>query len=61
MPLHARQFDVDNVKELGSHYGVRAMPTFFFVRNGKVVDQVKGANIAAYVLPQNLSAEKATY
>jgi len=38
---------VDNVKELASHYGVRAMPTFLFVKNGKVVDQVKGANIAA--------------
>lgn len=43
------QFDTDAVADLASKLGVRAMPTFFFIKNGTVVDKIQGANIAACV------------
>jgi thioredoxin 1 len=35
--------NVDEEVELAARYGVRAMPTFLFLRDGKVVDQLTGA------------------
>ena len=36
--------DVDEVPELSAQYGVNAMPTFKFVRDGQVVSEFAGAN-----------------
>ncbi|CAH9125261.1 unnamed protein product [Cuscuta epithymum] len=38
------KIDVDEVKEAAEEYGVTAMPTFVFIKQGKVVDKVVGAN-----------------
>ena len=35
--------NVDEEIELASRYGVRAMPTFLFLQNGEVVEQLTGA------------------
>lgn len=39
--------DVDAQKPIAQQYGIRAMPTFMLMRNGKEVDSVKGANASA--------------
>ncbi|OIW03514.1 hypothetical protein TanjilG_31027 [Lupinus angustifolius] len=36
--------DVDELKTVAEEWGVEAMPTFLFVKEGKVVDKVVGAN-----------------
>ncbi|CAL0322370.1 unnamed protein product [Lupinus luteus] len=36
--------DVDELKTIAEEWGVEAMPTFLFVKEGKVVDKVVGAN-----------------
>ena len=36
--------DVDECKELSQQYGVQSMPTFKFIRGGKEVDEMKGAD-----------------
>ncbi|KIH93710.1 hypothetical protein SPBR_04362 [Sporothrix brasiliensis 5110] len=36
--------DVDNQREIAQQYGVRAMPTFVILRNGSVIDTIRGAN-----------------
>ncbi|KAI9928339.1 hypothetical protein MW887_002377 [Aspergillus wentii] len=36
--------DVDNVSELAAELGVRAMPSFFFYKDGQKVHDVVGAN-----------------
>ncbi|MCH0629220.1 thioredoxin [Kocuria palustris] len=36
--------DVDQLTDLARKYEVNAMPTFKFIKNGKVVDEVVGAD-----------------
>ncbi|KAG0614065.1 hypothetical protein M758_6G148900 [Ceratodon purpureus] len=36
--------DVDEVQDVTSQYEVRAMPTFLFIKDGKQVDKIVGAN-----------------
>ncbi|KAG6018565.1 hypothetical protein E4U41_003776 [Claviceps citrina] len=42
--VHFIKFDVDRVPAVTQALGVRAMPTFFFFRGGKKVDELVGAN-----------------
>lgn len=35
--------DVDELKQIASDWAIEAMPTFMFLRDGKIVDQVVGA------------------
>ncbi|OQV25630.1 Thioredoxin-like protein 1 [Hypsibius exemplaris] len=37
--------DVDQMTETARQYGIRAMPTFLFFKNGQQVAQVQGANV----------------
>lgn len=39
--------NVDEVSNVAAELGVRAMPTFYFFRNGEKVGEVIGANPAA--------------
>lgn len=41
------KINVDEVASVASELGVRAMPTFFFFRNGEKVGEVVGANPSA--------------
>ncbi|CCX16790.1 thioredoxin TrxA [Pyronema domesticum] len=41
------KIDVDEVPDVASELGVRAMPTFYFYREGVKVAEVVGANIRA--------------
>lgn len=41
---HFLKVDVDQHSGIAQRYGVRAMPTFVFVRRGGVLDQLRGAN-----------------
>ncbi|KZV80166.1 thioredoxin-domain-containing protein [Exidia glandulosa HHB12029] len=36
--------DVDQHPDISQQYGVSAMPTFIFIKNGQKVDQVRGAD-----------------
>jgi thioredoxin len=47
------KIDVDECPEISVNFGVSAMPTFIFLRNGQICDQFSGAN------PQKL--EESTY
>lgn len=38
------KFDVDDDPQVAQELGVRAMPTFFFFKNGEKVQEVVGAN-----------------
>ena len=35
--------DVDENEELASKYGIRSVPTVFFIKDGQVVDKIVGA------------------
>jgi thioredoxin 1 len=37
--------DVDESQELVDNFGVRAMPTFVFLKDGEVVKRVEGADV----------------
>lgn len=39
--------DVDDVAEVAQELGVRAMPTFYFFKNGEKVEESVGANPSA--------------
>lgn len=39
--------DVDQNPESSQFYGIRAMPTFLFLKNGKILETVRGANESA--------------
>jgi thioredoxin 1 len=41
--------DIDECEDLARTFNVSAVPTFGFVRNGNIVNTVKGANIQAVV------------
>ena len=41
--IRVAKVNVDEEVELAARYGVRSMPTFLFLREGKVVDQLSGA------------------
>jgi len=36
--------DVDECEDIATDYGVESMPTFVFIKNGKKVDTMSGAN-----------------
>lgn len=42
--VHFIKFDVDELPAVTQALGVRAMPTFFFFKDGKKVDEMVGAN-----------------
>ncbi|KAG5999593.1 hypothetical protein E4U43_001979 [Claviceps pusilla] len=42
--IHFVKFDVDQLPAVTQTLQVRAMPTFFFFKNGKKVDELVGAN-----------------
>jgi len=37
--------DVDDAADIASHFGISAMPTFKFIKNGEIVDELQGANL----------------
>lgn len=39
--------DVDTVTDVAGDLGVRAMPTFYFYKGGKKIDEVVGADTSA--------------
>ena len=39
--------DVDKAQDVARKFGISAMPTFVFLRDGVKVDQVRGANPSA--------------
>ncbi|KAH0675206.1 hypothetical protein KY285_023007 [Solanum tuberosum] len=38
------KIDVDELDDVAQEYGVQAMPTFVFIKKGKVVDKIVGAD-----------------
>lgn len=43
------KFNVDECPDLAQEYGITAMPTFLFIKNGKVVATVRGADYSKIV------------
>ncbi|KAB8205265.1 TRXfamily protein [Aspergillus parasiticus SU-1] len=41
------KIDVDDLANVAAELGVTAMPTFFFLKNGEIVDKTVGANPSA--------------
>ena len=48
--------DVDEATEIAMKYGVQAMPTFLFIKDGSVVNRFSGADAAK--LRQTILAEQ---
>jgi thioredoxin 1 len=46
--------DVDDADDVASEYGVSAMPTFLFFKNGNLVDKFAGANESMLVNKLNI-------
>ncbi|ELU40912.1 Thioredoxin domain-containing protein [Rhizoctonia solani AG-1 IA] len=42
--VHFLKCDVDAAQDVARHYKISAMPTFIFLKNGKQVDMVRGAD-----------------
>ncbi|CAE6407732.1 unnamed protein product [Rhizoctonia solani] len=42
--VHFLKCDVDAAQDVSRHYKISAMPTFIFLKNGKQVDMVRGAD-----------------
>jgi thioredoxin-like negative regulator of GroEL len=42
--VHFIKVDVDETPDVAQELGVKAMPTFYFFRNGEKVDDLMGAN-----------------
>lgn len=36
--------DIDQLREAAAEYNINSVPTFFFLRNGEVLDKVVGAD-----------------
>ena len=43
-----QKIDIDDNPAIAQHYGVRAVPTIIFEKNGSVVQQVVGAQPKSY-------------
>lgn len=43
-----QKIDIDNNQDVAQQYGVRAVPTIIFEKNGKVVQQVIGVQPKSY-------------
>jgi len=41
--LKVAKVDVDSNPELASRYGIQSIPSIYFFKNGKLVDQILGA------------------
>ncbi|KAM0967735.1 hypothetical protein ACFX13_016490 [Malus domestica] len=59
--------DVDELKTVSEEWGVEAMPTFLFLKEGKVVDKVVGAKkeelqlkVVKHAAPADVPADVAT-
>ncbi|XP_027178633.1 thioredoxin H-type [Coffea eugenioides] len=54
--------DVDELKSVAQDWAVEAMPTFMFLKEGKIVDKVVGANkdLLQQGIAKHLSAATAT-
>ncbi|XP_044589096.1 thioredoxin-T-like isoform X2 [Cotesia glomerata] len=37
--------DVDECEDIATEYNINSMPTFVFIKNGKVLDDFSGANV----------------
>ena len=44
--VHFYKLDIDKNGESATKYGVRSIPHIFFIKDGKVLDQIIGADIA---------------
>ncbi|MCY7261898.1 thioredoxin family protein [Pseudomonas protegens] len=42
--------DVDEVEEVALRYDISHIPTYIYIKNGEVVQEVYGANIVAFTL-----------
>jgi thiol-disulfide isomerase/thioredoxin len=40
------KIDVDQAEEVAGHCGIQAMPTFQFYKNGEILEEMRGADVA---------------